>query len=149
MSCVVLVAPARCLFTPWSSSLAAIHSITSSARARSVAGTVMPSALAVFILMTSWKRVGCSTGKSAGLGAFEDFVDIHGSLAKKVRIYRGVRHQPAFVGEPARHRNCRHTVLQRQLGRCIEHQEQVAPCARGQLAFGDKPAEASDGLVGN
>src|SRR5437660_12874818 len=29
------------------------HSITSSARASSVAGTVMPSALAVFILMTS------------------------------------------------------------------------------------------------
>src|SRR5262245_27734290 len=46
--------------------LASHHSITSSARARSVAGTVMPSALAVFILMTSWKRVGCSTGKSAG-----------------------------------------------------------------------------------
>src|SRR5215475_9643934 len=42
------------------------HSITSSARASSVGGTVMPSALAVFILMTSWKRVGCSTGKSAG-----------------------------------------------------------------------------------
>src|SRR5262245_44647915 len=46
--------------------LASLHSITSSARASSVAGTVMPSALAVFILMTSWKRVGCSTGKSAG-----------------------------------------------------------------------------------
>src|SRR5262245_36255947 len=42
------------------------HSITSSARARSVAGTVMPRALAVFMLMTSWNRVGCSTGKSAG-----------------------------------------------------------------------------------
>src|SRR5262245_56351559 len=39
---------------------------TPSARARSAAGTVMPSALAVFILMTSWKRVGCSTGKWAG-----------------------------------------------------------------------------------
>src|SRR5262249_15322371 len=43
-----------------------IYSITSSARASSVGGTVMPSALAVFILMTSWKRVGCSIGKSAG-----------------------------------------------------------------------------------
>jgi hypothetical protein len=42
------------------------HSITSSARASKAAGTVNPSALAVFILMTSWKRVGCSTGKSAG-----------------------------------------------------------------------------------
>jgi hypothetical protein len=42
------------------------YSISSSARDSSVGGTVMPSALAVFILMTSWKRVGCSTGKSAG-----------------------------------------------------------------------------------
>src|SRR5262245_4238773 len=49
--------------------LPSLHSMTSSARARSVAGTVMPSALAVFILMTSWKRVGCSTGKSAGWAA--------------------------------------------------------------------------------
>src|SRR4029077_21247369 len=47
-----------------------VYSITSSARAKSAAGTVMPSALAVFILMTSWKRVGCSTGRSAGVGAF-------------------------------------------------------------------------------
>src|SRR5262249_61381015 len=49
-------------------------------------------------LETSWlldRQIG-------GLGAFEDFVDVHGSLAKKVRIYRGVRHQPAFVGETAR-----------------------------------------------
>jgi hypothetical protein len=45
-------------------------------------------------LETSWlldRQIG-------GLGAFENFVDVHGSLAKKVRIYRGVRHQPAFVG---------------------------------------------------
>ena len=48
------------------SSHEALYSITSSARARKAAGTVKPSALAVFILMTSWKRVGCSTGKSAG-----------------------------------------------------------------------------------
>src|SRR6516225_11537783 len=47
-------------------------------------------------LETSWlldRQIG-------GLGAFEDFVDVHGSLTKKVRIYRGVRHQPAFVDEP-------------------------------------------------
>jgi hypothetical protein len=42
------------------------HSISSSARESSVGGTVMPSASAVFILMASSKRVGCSTGKSAG-----------------------------------------------------------------------------------
>ena len=60
-------------------------------------------------LETSWlldRQIG-------GPGAFEDFVELHGSLAKKVRIYRGVRHQPAFVCEPVRHGNCRHAVLQR------------------------------------
>src|SRR5262249_44751101 len=48
--------------------LAAVHySITSSARARIDGGTVRPSALAVFKLITSSNRVGCSTGRSAGL----------------------------------------------------------------------------------
>src|SRR5215472_14869954 len=42
------------------------YSITSSARAMSVGGTVMPSAFAVFILITSSNLVGCRIGKSAG-----------------------------------------------------------------------------------
>ena len=42
------------------------HSITSSARARSVGGTSIPSAFAVFRLMTSSNLTGCSTGRSAG-----------------------------------------------------------------------------------
>ena len=42
------------------------YSITSSARASSVAGTSSPSALAVGRLMTSSNLVGCSTGRSAG-----------------------------------------------------------------------------------
>src|SRR5262249_45585340 len=42
------------------------HSITSSARASSVGGTVRPSAPAVLRLMTSSILVGCSTGMSAG-----------------------------------------------------------------------------------
>jgi hypothetical protein len=42
------------------------HSITSSARASSVGGTSMPSALAVFKLMTNSYLVGVCTGKSAG-----------------------------------------------------------------------------------
>src|SRR5262249_18322287 len=42
------------------------HSITSSARASSVAGTIRPSALAVVKLMTRSNLVGCSTGMSAG-----------------------------------------------------------------------------------
>src|SRR5215469_6895677 len=69
-------------------------------------------------LETSWlldRQIG-------GLGAFEDFVDVHGSLAKKVRVYLGVRHQPAFVDEPARHGNRRYAVLQRQLGGALARQ---------------------------
>src|SRR5262249_25385794 len=42
------------------------HSITLSARASSVSGTVRPSALAVVTLMTKSKLVGCSTGRSPG-----------------------------------------------------------------------------------
>src|SRR6516162_5646098 len=42
------------------------HSITSSARASTFDGTVIPSALAVVRLMTSSKLVGCSTGMSPG-----------------------------------------------------------------------------------
>src|SRR5262249_23408106 len=42
------------------------HSITSSARASSVGGTSIPSALAVFSLIPSSNLVGCWTGKLAG-----------------------------------------------------------------------------------
>src|SRR5262245_21634111 len=47
--------------------LAPLHSITSSAMACNVGGTVRPSALAVLRLMTSSSLVDCWTGKSAGL----------------------------------------------------------------------------------
>src|SRR5204863_1146302 len=47
--------------------LAAFHSITSSAMASSLSGTVRPSALAVLRLTTSSSLVGSSTGMSAGL----------------------------------------------------------------------------------
>src|SRR4029077_5379609 len=46
--------------------IASPHSITSSAGAISVAGTVMPSALAVLRLMASTYLVGACTGRSAG-----------------------------------------------------------------------------------
>ena len=45
---------------------AALHSITSSAVARSDGGTVSPSAFAAFRLMTSSNLVDCTTGRSAG-----------------------------------------------------------------------------------
>src|SRR5258705_316975 len=46
--------------------LAPFHSITSSARASSMGGTSRPSALAVFILITSSYLVGACTGRSPG-----------------------------------------------------------------------------------
>src|SRR5262245_32300531 len=45
---------------------AALHSITSSTRPIIGSGTVRPSALAVFMLMTSSTLVACWTGSSAG-----------------------------------------------------------------------------------
>jgi hypothetical protein len=47
------------------------YSITSSARASSVAGISTPSVLAVLRLITSSNFVGCITGKSAGLAPFK------------------------------------------------------------------------------
>jgi len=46
------------------------HSMTSSARSNTVCGIVSPSVLAVSRLMTSSKRVDCTTGKSAGAAPF-------------------------------------------------------------------------------
>jgi hypothetical protein len=46
--------------------LAALHSITSSARTRRAVGIVRPSALAVLRLMISSTLVACWTGKSKG-----------------------------------------------------------------------------------
>src|SRR5262249_56023025 len=46
--------------------LAALHSITSSARASSIGGASRPSAFAVLTLRASSNFVGCSTGRSAG-----------------------------------------------------------------------------------
>src|SRR5262249_41952285 len=46
--------------------LPTLHSITSSARASTVAGTSRPSALAVLTFTISSNLVGCCTGRSAG-----------------------------------------------------------------------------------
>src|SRR5262249_28464919 len=58
--------PSRCA-TEQRDELAPLHSITSSARARSVGGTVRPSILAVSAFMTNSNLVGSVTGRSAGL----------------------------------------------------------------------------------
>src|SRR5262249_43272286 len=46
------------------------YSITSSARARSVGGSVIPNAFAVDRLMTSSNLLACITGRSLGLSPF-------------------------------------------------------------------------------
>src|ERR1700730_5633091 len=50
-----------------------VHSITSSARARSDGGTSRPSALAVLRLITKSNFVGCSTGMSPGAAPLKTF----------------------------------------------------------------------------
>src|SRR5262249_2802357 len=59
--------PCRCCAAEQRDELSPLHSITSSASASSVGGTVRPSAFAVPMLMTSSNAVGCMTARSAGV----------------------------------------------------------------------------------
>jgi hypothetical protein len=58
--------PGRCRAAEQRDDRSPVHSITSSASASSLSGTVRPSAFAVLRLITSSNLVGCTTGKSAG-----------------------------------------------------------------------------------
>jgi hypothetical protein len=58
--------PRHCRAAEQRDELASLHSMTSSARARSVGGTSRPSDLAVLRLITSSNVVGSSMGRSAG-----------------------------------------------------------------------------------
>src|SRR5882724_2842106 len=69
--------------------VAAFHSITSSARASSIGGTEIPSAFAVFKLITSSYLVGCSTGRSAGFAPLKIL-----STKNADRRYRSRRSAP-------------------------------------------------------
>jgi hypothetical protein len=60
------ITPSCCITDPTGHGGTA-HSITSSARKSNEVGTVRPSALTLFMLITSWNLVGCSTGRSEGL----------------------------------------------------------------------------------
>src|SRR5262245_36397183 len=62
--------PRRCRAAEKRDELAALHSITSSARASTVAGTSKPSAFAVLRLTASSYLVGACTGRSAGFSPF-------------------------------------------------------------------------------
>ena len=73
--------------------VSAIGLITLSARASTFGGILRPICLAVLRLMISSNFVGCSTGKSAGLVPFEDFVHVRGDAPIQVNIARGVGHK--------------------------------------------------------
>ena len=62
------------------------YSITSSARAITEAGTVIPSALAVSRLTLRWKRVGCSNGRSAGLAPFKAIDQIRRAIVNFIQV---------------------------------------------------------------
>ena len=79
--------------------LASHHSITSSARASSVAGTSMPSALAVLRLMTSFVLGRRLHGQIGWLLALQDAVDVAGGAPELIDEIRPIRNQAAGVDE--------------------------------------------------
>ena len=90
-------------FVPKADSCAAAKSIgysmTSSASARSLSGTVNPSALAVFMLITSSNLTGVLDRKLARLLAFEDAVGIGRRTPVLINKNRAVRDQAAEFSE--------------------------------------------------
>src|ERR1700741_4692339 len=107
----------RALLTLRGAVPAAVHSITSSARARRVGGTSMPTALAVVRLITNSNRVGWMTGRSAGVLpvrgggedgqsgvflAFGEAADENPPLGNRIGDARSVAHQPPKLDELAR-----------------------------------------------
>jgi hypothetical protein len=85
-----------------------------------------PSVRAVFRLITSSKRVGCSTGRSGGLGALEDLVDVASGATTDVADARPVRHQSAGVGELVQHRHGWQAVSRGRLGHLAGRHGQIA-----------------------
>ena len=71
------------------------YSITSSAVANISGGKVQPMACAVLRLIISSNLVTCSTGRSAGLSALQDFVYEIGAAPIHLGQIFAVGHQPA------------------------------------------------------
>ena len=74
------------------------HSITSSAMASSVGGTVRPSIRAVWWLMTSSNFDRLHHRQVRGLRALEDAAGIDADLTIRIRNVASVAHQPAGLG---------------------------------------------------
>ena len=78
------------------------YSITSSAWASSVGGTVRPSVLAVLRLTMKSNLVGCSTGKSAGLAPLRILVHKGGRSPQVIGNVRAVGHQASVIWKLAK-----------------------------------------------
>ena len=85
------------------------HSITSSARARSVGGIVRPRALAVLRLTMSSTLVDCTTGSSAGF-AFKNAPNIDADLPREIGEIAAVAHEAASGRERAKDKDRRQRV---------------------------------------
>ena len=90
-------------------------SITSSARASSVGGTVKPSILAVSRLMTSSNLRRLHDRQVRGLRALEDAAGIDADLTIRIRNAGSVAHQPADFGISRDRISRRDRVARRQV----------------------------------
>ena len=88
--------------------LASDHSITSSARARSDAGTSRPIAFAVFEIDRELELDDLHDRQVSRLGSFENSADIDADLAIGVGKARSIAHQAAGLGEISPFVDCRH-----------------------------------------
>src|SRR5215468_34242 len=82
--------------------------------ARSVNGTVMPSARAVLRLMISSTLVACCTGKSAGLSPLKDTAGIEASNTRHLPAVGSIAHQAAVYSPRSARSNGRQGVALRQ-----------------------------------
>ena len=90
--------------------------MTRSALANTFGGIVSPICFAAFRLMMNSNFFGCSTGRSAGLGAFQYFVHVGGGAPVQVGNAHAVAHKPTgfHIFSPVVYR--REPALYREVG---------------------------------
>ena len=94
-------------------------SLINEAGASSVGGTLSRSVLAVLIFMISSNFVGCSTGSSGRVGAFQNLVHEGFRAAENLGATRRVGHEAAGLRMFLDSVNCRQAVLCSKLGKLI------------------------------
>ena len=110
------------------------YSITSSASASSVGGTVRPSALAVLRLITNSNLVGCMDRQVGRLLALENAAGIDAGLAVRFGKAGSVAHQAAGHGELAPKVDRGHRVAGRQ------RDDLIAPAVEERIGANDERA---------